>query len=118
MYPKFFSFSEPVKIILYQIIYSKNPTIPCFSGGMQNGTVLRKHDIRGAGIGCFTVHRKNGGNNGGTVFGGHGIRVFFKFFFFKFFYLFFFLFGGFTVYEIGTNCSINNGCIPGIQFLL
>ena len=38
-------------------------------GGSKNYTVLR--GTRGAGIGGFTVHRKkNGGRNGGKVFGG------------------------------------------------
>ena len=41
---------------------------------------MRGHGIRAVGIGIFTVHQKNGGNNGGTVFGvtrysGAGIQV-------------------------------------------
>ena len=51
-------------------------------GGKQNGTVLRGC----TGIRGFTAHQKNGGKNGGTVFGGTqysgggggGIRVFCK----------------------------------------
>ena len=55
------------------VLYSRIPHYRA-TRGKQNGTVLWGHSIQGAGIGGFTVNRKNGRNDDNTLLGRHGIR--------------------------------------------